>query len=175
MELPADVADPLDQRPLDVHVDVFELDRELEAALLDFLADLGQGLLNLAALVGGQQADLGEHLGVGDRAGDVLRIEPPVEAHALGELLDAAVGRLVEHPTPRLLCHPSPREKGTPVLKRPEGIYCKHLRAKCQRADATPLSMRRSHRRRRQKSDTRESVGDESPPTSRSRRTNHLY
>ena len=32
VELAADVADPLDQRPLDVHVDVFQLLAELEAA-----------------------------------------------------------------------------------------------------------------------------------------------
>ncbi len=36
---------------------------------------------------------------------DVLRIKPAIEAHALGELLDAAVRRLVEHPAPRLLGH----------------------------------------------------------------------
>ena len=39
VELPADVAEPVDQRPLDVQVDVFEFDLELETALLNFLAN----------------------------------------------------------------------------------------------------------------------------------------
>ena len=73
--------------------------------LLNFLADFLQSLLNLSALVGGQQADLGEHLGVGDRAVDILRIEAAVEAHALGELLDAAVRRLLENAAPRFVGH----------------------------------------------------------------------
>ena len=47
--------------------------REGEAALLNFLANFLQRLHNLLALVGRQQADLGQHLGVGDRAGDVVR------------------------------------------------------------------------------------------------------
>ena len=52
MEFSADVADPLDQRPLDVHVDVFQFGAEREAVLLNFLADFAEGLLNLPALVG---------------------------------------------------------------------------------------------------------------------------
>ena len=80
-------------------------DAEREAALLNFLADLAQGLLNLAAFVGGEQADLGQHLGVGDRTLDVLRIQTAIEAHAFGELLDAAIGRLSKHATPRFFSH----------------------------------------------------------------------
>ena len=94
---------------LDVHVDVFQFGAEREAALLNFLADLAQGLLNLQAFVGGEQPDLGQHLGMGDRALDVLRIEAAVEAHAFGELLDAAIGRLVKYPAPGLLRQIGPR------------------------------------------------------------------
>ena len=54
-------------------------------------------LHNLLALVGRDQADLGQHLGMGDRGRDVVRIQPAVEAHAFGELLDAAVRRLAEN------------------------------------------------------------------------------
>ena len=68
VQLAADVADPIDQGPLDVHVDVFELDRELEPALVDRQTDFREPLDDLPALVGRQQTDLGEHLGVGDRA-----------------------------------------------------------------------------------------------------------
>ena len=67
MELAAGVAEPVDQGPLDVHVDIFQFGREREAVLLNFLADLAQGLLNLAAFVVAEQADLGQHLGMGDR------------------------------------------------------------------------------------------------------------
>ena len=59
---------------------------------------------DLLALVLGKQADLGQHLGVGDRARDVVRVEAAVEADAFGELLDAAIRRLVENSTPRLVC-----------------------------------------------------------------------
>ncbi len=45
------VAEPVDQRPLDVHVDVFEFGAERESALLNFLADFLERLLNLAAFV----------------------------------------------------------------------------------------------------------------------------
>ena len=51
-----------------MHVDVFEFDAEREAALLNFLANFLKRLLNLPALVRREQADFGEHLGVGDRA-----------------------------------------------------------------------------------------------------------
>ena len=53
VQLAADVAEAVDQRPLDVHVDVFQFGAEREAALLNFLADLAQRLLNLLAFVGG--------------------------------------------------------------------------------------------------------------------------
>ena len=69
----------------------------------DFLADLLQAGDDLVAFVVGQHADLGEHVGVGDRAADVVGVEPAVEAHAFGELLDAAVRRLVENTAPRLI------------------------------------------------------------------------
>ena len=36
MQFSANVANPLDQRPLDVHVDIFQLDAKLELLLLDF-------------------------------------------------------------------------------------------------------------------------------------------
>ena len=99
------VAEPVDQRPLDVHVDVFQFGAEGESALLNFLADFLECLLNLAAFIERQQPDLGQHLGVCGRAVDVMRIQPPVEAHAFGELLDATVGRLLENSPPRFVGH----------------------------------------------------------------------
>ena len=51
VELASGVAEPVDQCPLDVHVDIFQFRREREAALLNFAADIAQGLLNLPAFV----------------------------------------------------------------------------------------------------------------------------
>ena len=46
----------------------------------------------LLAFLGGDQADIGQHLGMGDRAGDIVGIQSPVEADALGESINALVG-----------------------------------------------------------------------------------
>ena len=77
MELPPDVPQPVDQGPLDVHVHVFELDAELEAALLNFLANLFQGLHNFPALVVRDQPHFGQHANVHHRAPNVMGVQPP--------------------------------------------------------------------------------------------------
>ena len=105
MELAADVADPLDQRAFDVHVHVFEFLAEHERAGGDLGANLFEPGDDLAGFVGSQHADAAQHAGVGDRAADVLGVESAVEAHALGELLDAGVGRPIKYATPGFMCH----------------------------------------------------------------------
>ena len=50
MELPAHVADPIDQRRLDVHVDVFQFGAEREAVLLNFLADFSERSAQFAGI-----------------------------------------------------------------------------------------------------------------------------
>ena len=47
---------------------------------------------DLLGLVGGEQADLGQHAGVGLAGADVVAVEPAVEGDRLGERLDAVVG-----------------------------------------------------------------------------------
>src|SRR5262245_23826580 len=64
--------------------------------------DLLQAGDNLVPFLVSEHADFGQHQGMGDRAADVLRVQPPIEGHALSELLDAAVRRLVKHTAPRL-------------------------------------------------------------------------
>ena len=59
MQLPARVANPIDQRPFDVQMNVFQLDVKLELALLNLLANRCQALLNLSAFVGGDKPDVG--------------------------------------------------------------------------------------------------------------------
>ena len=84
-----------------MHVDVFQFDPELEITLPNLLADFGQGLLNLLAFVGADQADGGQHASMGDRMLDVVRIEAAIEADALGEILYPRVGCFVEDASPK--------------------------------------------------------------------------
>src|SRR5437879_5578943 len=57
VELSAGIAKPIDERPLNVQVDILQLDLELEFALLNFLANRNQSLLNLLAFLAGKQHD----------------------------------------------------------------------------------------------------------------------
>ena len=73
-------ADQLGEAGLDVEMDVLELGRELEAPALDLLLDLDQAAPDRRAVLAGEDALGHQHLGVRQRARDVLRIEPLVEA-----------------------------------------------------------------------------------------------
>ncbi len=133
VNLAADIAQAVDQRPLDVHVDVFELSAKLEVSLLNLVADLAECLHNLLALELGEQLHLGQHLSVGDRGADVLGKQPPVEAHALGELLDAGIGSFGEGRRPKA-CVPRSNLMPNRVKCAPtQNIHCKWLTTKCQR------------------------------------------
>src|SRR5262249_9526480 len=105
VQLAADVAQLGDQGALDVRVDVFELDGELELAALDLAANLLQGLGDLLRLRPGQQADLREHAGVGLAGANVVGVQPAVETDRLGEGLDAVVGGGAETAAPGFLVH----------------------------------------------------------------------
>ena len=125
----------------------------------DFVADLLEAGDDLVPLVVGQDADLGEHVGVGDRAADVVGVEPAVEAHAFGELLDAMVHRLVEYTAPRLI------GQGLPLKNCWRRLPAAHfyaalkssaasisnifslntLRQRCQSADGTRRPKNRQH------------------------------
>jgi len=67
---------------------------------MDFGPDLLEGLRDRVGLRHGDQAAVGEHPRMGDRAVDVVIGKPPVERHALGERLDPLVGGLAEHSAP---------------------------------------------------------------------------
>jgi hypothetical protein len=92
VELAADVAEPRDERGLDVHVDVFQLGAEGEGAALEFGEDVVEGRRDLVAFAGGEQTDVGQHAGMGLRAADVDLGEAGVEADRFGERLDQLVG-----------------------------------------------------------------------------------
>ncbi len=97
-------------------------------ALLNFLADVAQALFNLPAFVSRQQTGFGQHLGVGDRSGDVVRVKPAIEAHAFGELLDQRVGRLVNTPD-HALSATAASEPGETIASQnlQQHIYSKRL------------------------------------------------
>ena len=72
MELAPHLPDFLDQAGLDRHVDIFQLRLELEFALLYLFADRLQPSDDRFCIFLGDNALFGQHLGVGDAAGDVL-------------------------------------------------------------------------------------------------------
>jgi hypothetical protein len=136
VELATGVAKPVDQGPLDVEVNVFEFDFEFELALLNFLANRDQDLLNLLAFVAVQQPDAGQHLGMGDRGLDIMRVEPAVEANAFAKLLDAAIRGRIEYARPSFRGHTRvPRGSARITTNSHQHIYSKWLTAKCQRGD----------------------------------------
>ncbi len=129
----------------DVHVNIFELGAKGKLALLNFLANLAKPLLNLLAFGGCDESDVGQHLGVGDRAGDVVRIKAAIEAHAFRECFHPLVGRFVENTTPSLLSHESsqrPKRWATSQEHLRQHIYCKWLRKRCQRTPSRPTAGR---------------------------------
>src|SRR5262249_5805131 len=105
VELPADVAEPVDEGALDVRVDIFEGIRPLHLAALDLRADVGEGGADGLGLSGGEQPDLGQHAGMGLAGEDVVPEEALVVGDGLGERLDAVVGASGEPATPGLLTH----------------------------------------------------------------------
>ncbi len=105
MQLPPHVANALDQRPLNVQMNVFEFSSKLEFTLLNLLANGRQTLLNLSALLGGDKAHSDQHLGMRDRCSYIMRVQSPVKADAFGELLDPAIRRLAEYSRPGFLLH----------------------------------------------------------------------
>ena len=115
VQLPPDVPEPLDQGGLDVHVDVFALEHERKPPRLDLRPNFRQTPHNLLAFLGSEQTHMGEHLGVRDRAPDVVLEEPTIKGDRFGELFDAAVRFGAEPTAPRLAGHrlsPPCQERG---------------------------------------------------------------
>ena len=76
MQLPADIADPIDQGGLDVHVDVFAFQNERECSRFDLGPNFRQSPHNLPAFIVRDQTDVRQHPGVGDGASHVVLKEP---------------------------------------------------------------------------------------------------
>ncbi len=105
VQLPAHVAEFLDQRRLDVHVDIFTLQDERKIPILDLSLDFRQDSLNLLAFVDCQQSNMLEHARMGDRTPDVLLEESTIEGDRFGERLHATVRLVSETATPGLPGH----------------------------------------------------------------------
>jgi hypothetical protein len=97
MQFAAHVTKPVNQCLLDVHVDVFQLNLEGQLPTLDYSSYLLERLHNLVTFLAGEDTDFREHLGVGDRALDIMLGEPIIEADALGKSVNAAICRLAEN------------------------------------------------------------------------------
>ena len=105
MQLAADIADPIDQRGFDVHVDVFALQDERECASFDLGPNFRQSSHNLLAFVIGDQTDVREHPGMGGRPNHVVLKEPTVKGDRFRELFDPTVGFFAKSAAPRLIRH----------------------------------------------------------------------
>lgn len=101
MQLATDISQSINQRTLDVHVDVFQFLPELEVASLNLRFDLAERPFNLDSFVFRHDAGGGQHLGMRNRTADVLRVKPAIKADAFGERLDATIRRLLEYSAPR--------------------------------------------------------------------------
>jgi hypothetical protein len=69
------LAHHLQQPRFDVHVDIFEAVVENELAPVHLPLDGAQPLHQLAGLLFGDDAGLGQHAAVGDTALDIIRVE----------------------------------------------------------------------------------------------------
>ena len=100
VQAPAGIADALGEAGLDVHVDVFEGLAEREGPRLDLGGDLGEAALDVALVLRGQDADLDQHGGMGERALDVLPPHLAIEADRGIYLLHHHAGAGGEAATP---------------------------------------------------------------------------
>jgi hypothetical protein len=85
VKLASDVSERIDQGLLDVHVDVFEFDAKRELLAIDSVFDDQEFLFDLGELWIGQDPLFGQHPRMGDRAANIVLVEPVVEGNAFAE------------------------------------------------------------------------------------------
>ena len=100
VELGAGRADAASKLGLDVHVDVLKRGLELEFSLEDFLFDFPQAALDFLKLLGREESGILLRTRMGDRAGDVVRKQPPIVRNRFTKLLDERGGVLGEAAVP---------------------------------------------------------------------------
>jgi hypothetical protein len=84
-----------------MHVDVFEFGLPDHLTSCNLVTDDGERLDNLAALVGSQQANLGQHPCMSLRAANIDGGQPMIKRDRLGELFNSRVGLFIESTAPR--------------------------------------------------------------------------
>ena len=105
MQAAARLADGLGEALLDVHVDILEVDGEIELPILDLLLDVLESLDNLIAILLRENAAFREHPRVGNGAADILMIHALVEIDGGLELIDHLVSAFREAASPHCLAH----------------------------------------------------------------------
>ena len=100
MQALARVADALGEQGLDVHVDILVVHGELHLICLNVLQDGLQAFHDGLYFVLLDDALLAQHLRVGDRAGDVLLVEPGIELDGGVKIIDKSVGLFLEPTSP---------------------------------------------------------------------------
>src|SRR5690606_39317110 len=126
MQLFAGDTNALGEQGFDVHMNIFQAYRPVEFAGDDLRADFLQPLDNLIPLGLGQDADLGQHGGVGDGAVDVVVIQAVVKTDGCSKALDKGISRFGEASAPGfdgLLRS----EEHTSELQSRENLVCRLL------------------------------------------------
>ena len=140
MELASHRPRQLDEPALDVHVDVFELPSEREAAALDLGADGGQSLDDRGELGLADQRRAPERARPGRAAFEVIRPEAAVEGQRRGERFRGGIRPLGEAPGPGLARGLS-AGRGHEAPARP-GAAVKGSRSAARRAAISPMIRR---------------------------------
>ncbi len=102
VQLFADFANAVNQPRLDVHVNIFKCDDPRKIAPFNVEQNVVQPAHDLIALRCGEHAHLGQHAGMGDGTGNVLAVQPLIEADRGGKGFHKCISRLVESPAPQL-------------------------------------------------------------------------
>ena len=105
MEAAARLADRLSETLLDIHVNILERRAELECPRVDLRENVTQPLFNGRAILRGDDADVREHGGMGDRTRDILAVHAAVKADGRLKFVDHLVRRLGKASAPELFTH----------------------------------------------------------------------
>ena len=101
----ARVADRVRETFLDIHVNILERRAELECPRVDLRENVTQPLFNGRVIRRGDDADMREHGGMGDRPRDVLAVHAAVKADGRLKFVDHLVRRLGKASAPELFTH----------------------------------------------------------------------
>ena len=108
MQPPGGGPDQFGQTGLDIEMDVFQFAFEDERTGVYFLFDGGKAVQDRRGIGLGDDFLLGQHTGMGTRAGDILFRQALVEVDRRRKRLHDLRGPLRETPAPHLICRHGP-------------------------------------------------------------------